>query len=292
MRCGILAIRSARAIVNMRLPFSTRQIVTVAAAAAGVLACGIAAHAAWGAAGLIAPIALSVLVILLFVLESRDQQHRLFLRTLREQRSMYTQLEALQHVIRATDPIAPLPAMRSWAASPDLLRELVARILADQPHQVVEASSGVSTLVIAYCLKRLGRGKVRSLEHDPMYAERARQLIKEHGLDGFAEVIDAPLVEQGIGGSMLRWYDLSKADLAGPIDLLVVDGPPDTTGPQARYPALPLLKHLLAPGALVVLDDGARDDERAIVKRWAELVPGAELRYLELEAGAWMLHVP
>ena len=150
----------------------------------------------------------------------------------------------------------------------------------------------LSTLVIAYCLKRLGRGKVRSLEHDPVYASRTRQLITEHGLGSFAEVIDAPLVEQRADGAMLRWYDCSKAGLAGPIDLLVVDGPPDTTGPQARYPALPLLKHLLAPGSLVVLDDGGRDDERFIAKRWADLVPGAELRYLELEAGAWMLRLP
>lgn len=285
-------MRSAPWLVHMRLPFSIRQIVTVVGAAVAVLACGLAAHALWGTSGLAAPMALSVLAVLLFVLESRDHQHRLFLRTLQEQRSMYTQLEALQHVIRATEPIAPLPAMRSWAASPDLLRELVARILAEKPTQVVEASSGVSTLVIAYCLKRLGRGKVRSLEHDPIYAARTRQLITEHGLGAFAEVIDAPLVEQRADGAMLRWYDCSKAGLAGPIDLLVVDGPPDTTGPQARYPALPLLKHLLAPGSLVVLDDGGRDDERFIAKRWADLVPGAELRYLELEAGAWMLRLP
>jgi len=276
----------------MSLPFSTKQIIAIVAAAIIIGASGPVAHALLGEWGVAVPFALATLVLLLFVLESRDHQHRLFLRTLQEQRSTYTQIEALLHVIRVTDPVAPLPAMRSWAASPDLLRELVSRILAERPRDVVEASSGVSTIVIAYCLKRLGGGKVRSLEHEPVYAARTRQLIAEHGLEAFAEVIDAPLVSQPIGDARMRWYDISKAVLPAAIDLLVVDGPPDTSGPQARYPALPLLKDRLAPDALVVLDDGAREDERAIAKRWAQLVPGAELRYLELEAGAWSLRMP
>jgi predicted O-methyltransferase YrrM len=276
----------------MSLPFSTKQIIAIVTAAIIIGASGLVASAFLGEAGMAVPIALATVVLLLFVLESRDHQHRLFLRTLQEQRSTYTQLEALLHVIRATDPVAPLPPMRSWAASPDLLRELVSRILAERPREVVEASSGVSTIVIAYCLKRLGGGMVRSLEHEPVYAARTRQLIAEHGLEAFADVIDAPLVSSRTGNAELRWYDLSKAALPSSIDLLVVDGPPDTSGPQARYPALPLLKDRLVPGALVVLDDGARADERAIARRWTELVPGAELRYIELEAGAWMLRMP
>jgi hypothetical protein len=52
------------------------------------------------------------------------------------------------------------------------------------------------------------------------------------------------------------------------IDLLFVDGPPKATGPQARFPAIPVLLSQLSDDALIVLDDTAREDERAISDRW------------------------
>ena len=52
------------------------------------------------------------------------------------------------------------------------------------------------------------------------------------------------------------------------IDLVFVDGPPGTTGPLARYPALPVLRDRCAPGARFILDDAARPDERTIINRW------------------------
>ncbi|MFZ1692611.1 MAG: class I SAM-dependent methyltransferase [Flavobacteriales bacterium] len=276
----------------MSQSIARKQLLVVLGAAVAVAASGIGAHAIWGSAGLVLPMALGVAAIVLAVFESRAYQHAIYLRVLQEQRSTYAQIESLIGVTRAIDPVLPLPAMRSWAASPDLLRVIVSRILADKTASVVEASSGVSTLVIAYCMKRNGAGKVVALEHDPEYAQRTRDALAEHGLLNFAEVIDAPLVRQQIGADAHLWYDLSRARLPSTIDLLVVDGPPDTSQHMARYPAVPLLKHLLKPGALVLLDDGARADERAAAKRWAESVPGSTLRYLELEAGAWMLRMP
>jgi hypothetical protein len=52
------------------------------------------------------------------------------------------------------------------------------------------------------------------------------------------------------------------------IDLLIVDGPPHDVSKWARYPAIPLLKHKLHEDTIVLLDDGARDDETAIVAAW------------------------
>ena len=53
----------------------------------------------------------------------------------------------------------PLPPMGGWAIGPDFAAELVSIVLAAKPRVIVEASSGVSTLLIAYCLEQLGSGE-------------------------------------------------------------------------------------------------------------------------------------
>lgn len=40
----------------------------------------------------------------------------------------------------------------------------------ERPELIVDTGSGVSTLVAAYALQKLGRGKVVALEHDRAYA--------------------------------------------------------------------------------------------------------------------------
>lgn len=55
--------------------------------------------------------------------------------------------------------------------------------------------------------------------------------------------------------------------------MLVVDGPPAATGPQARYPSLPMLIDRLAKNATVVLDDAHRRDELKIVEEWEASFP-------------------
>jgi hypothetical protein len=215
----------------------------------------------------------------------------LFVRQVTDSRRQFAQMEALQGVLHTLDPVLPLPATRGWAASPDLLREIVLQVLTEPTELVVEASSGTSSLVLGYCMKRLGKGRVVSLEHDPEYAARTRKAVRDHGLEAHVTVLDAPLVEHTMDGQRQLWYDLSALVLPGPVDLLVVDGPPDTVQPLARYPALPLLRHHLASGARVLLDDGDRQDERAMAKRWAGSCPGASLHYLDFEAGAWLLRL-
>jgi hypothetical protein len=87
-------------------------------------------------------------------------------------------------------------------------------------------------------------------------------------LTKYVEVVHAPLVDVDVAGETFRWYDLSKLEGLTDLDIVFVDGPPGTTGPLARYPALPLLRDRCAPGARFILDDAARPDERAIVQRW------------------------
>lgn len=201
----------------------------------------------------------------------------------------YRQLEALISLYTVIKPDLPLPPARGWAASPDLLKRLTEILLQKQPKLVVEAGSGLSTLITAYCLKRNGKGKVISLEHNAPYAEATRRVIAFHGLQDIATVVHAPLTEVDIDHNKWLWYDLGKVSIDLPIDLLTIDGPPDTTQPLARYPALPLLFGHLDHNATILLDDGIREDERETVARWEKEFPEMTCEYLGLEKGAFIL---
>ncbi len=168
---------------------------------------------------------------------------------------------------------APLPPMTGWAAHPELAALLARRVLCARPSLVVEAGSGVSTLVHAYALEKNGSGRVVSLDHEPTYAARTRDEIEALGLANHAEVVDAPLVEHRLRHGTMLWYSLERLP-PGPIDLLLVDGPPVGLQSLSRYPAVPLLVDRLTDGAWVVLDDADRASERAVVERWLAEYPG------------------
>lgn len=162
----------------------------------------------------------------------------------------------------------PLPPMRLWRIAPDFATVLVSVMRQHQPRLVVEIGSGVSTIITSYVLKEQNAGRVVSFEHEQGFARVSADEVAEHGLSAWAEVRTAPLRDVTIGGENWRWYDPAMfADLNG-IDLLTVDGPPESTGDFARYPALPMLFDRLNPGALILVDDYLRDAEYLMVKRW------------------------
>ncbi|NJK55994.1 MAG: class I SAM-dependent methyltransferase [Pleurocapsa sp. SU_5_0] len=202
-----------------------------------------------------------------------------------------TQIESLFSIFSTLKPQLPLPTTRGWAASPDLLKEIISLIHRQKPQLVVEASSGVSTLIIAYCLQRLGTGKLISLEHESKFAQATQSHLSLHGLDDVATVIYAPLVEVEINGAKWLWYDLTKVKIPEAIDLLIVDGPPGTTQKLARYPAVPMLHEKLSKDAMVMLDDGARADERRIVEQWMAEFKMSHSEYLPLEKGAYLIQM-
>lgn len=203
-------------------------------------------------------------------------------------RGLYAQVEDLIALQQGLGAEAPLPRMRGWAAGPELMRFLFEEVAARGGARVLECGSGTSTVVLAYALRALGSGRVTALEHDPAFAARTRREIAERGLGEWAEVVDAPLTAVDIDGESWRWY-LPAALPGGEIDVLVVDGPPGRTGPQARYPALPVLLSQLRSDAAVVLDDADRPDERAIVARWCADFEEFTAERLPFERGAVVL---
>jgi len=205
----------------------------------------------------------------------------------KEIKQTFRQLEALQNLSAVLPANDVLPASRGWAASPDLLAVLVDLIISARPSLVVECGSGASTLWLALAMRRFEiDGRIIALDHDPVFGGKTRDFLARHDVRDLAEVRDAPLESFSLDGETYSWYARQAwEDLTG-IDLLFVDGPPATTGHQARYPALPLLSRSLSPVATVVLDDLVVPDMQEVLRLWLDAYPdfGSELLPLEKQA--------
>lgn len=205
--------------------------------------------------------------------------------------SSFRQLEALYGVYLDLGLKKSLPPTRRWAASPDLLKQLSTYALQARPKTIVECGSGVSTIVLARCAQLNGAGFVYTLEHSPEAAEQTRRNLKQHGLEEYVAVLEAPLRTYALGGQSWSWYSLEGLPEAG-IDMLFVDGPPAATQNLARYPAGPLLLTRLTPGAAAFLDDANRGDEKRIVERWARELPAYKRGQLDCEKGCIFFWAP
>jgi predicted O-methyltransferase YrrM len=202
----------------------------------------------------------------------------------------YRQIESLFSLFFTLNPALPFPDMRGYAASPDLLKKIIEIILTKKPSLVIEASSGISTLVIACCLKRLGKGKVVSLEHDAKYAAISKNFISFHNLEEIATIVYAPLKAFEINSQKWLWYNIDCFKIDQPIDILVVDGPPGNIQKLSRYPALPLLYGRLNRKSIIILDDGHREDEKKIVTLWEKEFSHISSEFLNLEKGAYVIY--
>jgi predicted O-methyltransferase YrrM len=196
---------------------------------------------------------------------------------------VYQQFEALEQLLPLLKLTAPLPPSRGWAASPDFLLSLYEISKRSKPRVVVELGSGVSTLVLA----KSGAKKIVSLDHSIEYGEQTRSMLKDHRVRG-VEIRIGDLEIYPAGHS---WY--SKASLKGleKIDLLVIDGPPSATNPDARFPALENLLPLLSPKATIILDDANRADERKLADAFLAAMPNHRLRFLHHEKGTAIIEV-
>jgi methyltransferase family protein len=185
----------------------------------------------------------------------------------------------------------PIPA-NEWAIDAIFAEVVVTEIERREPGLVVECGSGVSTLLFASCLEALGVGRLVTFEHDEEFASQTDSLARHCGCANRVEIVVGPLRPHRLGGQEVLWYSgLEALDGQEPVEILVVDGPPGTTAPLARYPALPLLFPFLAPGASVFLHDGKRAAERETARRWGVEV-GFEPVYVDSPLGGWLLRAP
>ena len=196
----------------------------------------------------------------------------------------YQQIEVLIPLLNDLNIIKKLPNTRGYAASPDYLYKITDTIKKNNPNLILEAGSGVSTLIAAYTIKKYGRGKIISLDHNEIYAKKTRQELKKHNLEKYADVIYAPLKENNLDDNKnLRWYDTDKFNINKKIDLFIIDGPPKNTKKSKfpRYPALPLMLDKIQIGSTIILDDARRKNEQETIKLWKKEYSFFEFDYID-----------
>jgi predicted O-methyltransferase YrrM len=201
----------------------------------------------------------------------------------------YEQLEAYVDLRSLIQPRAPMPSLRGWAASPDVLRFLAQTVRQRRPKLIVECGSGSSGIWLGYFAEQIKPARVVCLEHDERFWRTSRDLVRAHDLDDVVEVRLAPLVDWKRGEQTYSWYDTAALEDLTDIGLLFVDGPPGTTGPQARFPAVPLLFPRCDDDAVIVLDDADRDEEVAVSDAWLDEHPELERVTLRFDKGAHVL---
>jgi predicted O-methyltransferase YrrM len=177
---------------------------------------------------------------------------------------------------------------RGWSASPDFLYELVQSLEVHKCSNILEVSSGLSTLVCAKWVQNQNvESSVTSIESSKYHLEKTAKSIDNEGLSQFSQLIHAPISEK----SGVLWHDSEVLDrqLDGPYDCLIVDGPPATENKLARFPALDVLMPHLADSCLIILDDYIRQGEREIVKRWLKTYPLSVVSSPQTEKGMIVL---
>ena len=151
-----------------------------------------------------------------------------------------------------------------FTANIDYLAE-VARLAAVTPGPVLECGSGLTTLLLGALAGRRGV-EVWSLEHDPEWRRRVAAALREH-VAGHVYLWFAPLSDYG----EFVWYAAPLPLMPEAFRLVVCDGPPgDTRG--GRVGLLSVIGDRVPAGAVILLDDAARDGERHAVRRWMHAV--------------------
>jgi predicted O-methyltransferase YrrM len=180
-------------------------------------------------------------------------------------------LSVLPH-LKLEGVLPPFPH-QGFEVTGELAAYLFRQVRRHRPKLIFELGSGSSTVLLAASARATGVGRVVSIEHDHDHLARTEQFLKQTDLSEYVELVAVPLREQDFGSLRLHWYDLAPylRGLNEKIDLLFVDGPPGKLQTFSRYPALPVLIPHLAPNALILVDDGLREDETTIVEMWREL---------------------
>jgi len=182
-------------------------------------------------------------------------------------------VEASNQLRELIKPTTVLPPTGGWAVDARTLLVIAQTIRRRKPRYVVELGSGTSTVWLGYLLREYG-GRLLSIEGQEAYASIVRDAVEEHELQSTVDLRVVPLADIEVEGAVWRWYADVPTHVSAPIDLLLIDGPPKATGPLARFPALPVLRHKLAPDAVIALDDASRPEEDEIMRRWLDSTPG------------------
>lgn len=197
------------------------------------------------------------------------------------------QLEAFLDIQSFFNHGEHLPVMHGWPVSPDFARYLIQLLEKNHYELILEFGSGTSTVIMAKTLEHLKSAGANkpvteqvAFEHLKEYHDQTFASLETVNLSQSVQLVLAPLQPyQAPNGNTYAYYSCHDklAELADNLSaraikiLMVVDGPPGSTGKHARYPALPaVLAHFNKNTIDVLLDDYVRADEKEVGALWEE----------------------
>ena len=199
----------------------------------------------------------------------------------------YNQLTEFIQLNKRIHPETILPITRGYAGSPDFLNIILDSINDLNPKLIIEASCGVSSIVISDLISQKDIDTQHiALEHDEKYLNKCQSKIRSKR----SKIIHAPLKDHQIEGKSWKWYDISKVEFSKKIDLLIIDGPPAHLQDNSRFPALPLLINHMAETATIIMDDFDRKAEQRIIKLWGNKYDFS-VEYIPTEKGTGIIRL-
>ena len=140
----------------------------------------------------------------------------------KEQGRLEANLQAefqLRDMLSASESSKPKAAITPlnprWQLSSQAMHEVVRHVLLEEPKVVVECGSGGSTMWIGRALRRVGEGRLISLENSADWVVTVTGLLQREGLS-VVEVRHAPLEPIQVAGHEQLWYSASAlADMEG-----------------------------------------------------------------------------
>jgi hypothetical protein len=172
----------------------------------------------------------------------------------------------------------------SWSAQTEYLSACLEHVR-DSDGPILECGSGLSTILAGAVAQSRGT-RIFSLEHDPKWAARTQKYLNKYRIYSVTMAV-APIRSYGD----FDWYSLpSLQTIPGKIAMVICDGPPGGTR-GGRYGLVPVMLDKLRADCIILLDDGARDGERAVAARWGQMLAtnpeliGKEKPFIRLRAG-------
>lgn len=201
----------------------------------------------------------------------------------------YRQIESLFSIYSSLNIESILPPFRGWAISPDFASLILSKMKETRPTNILECGSGISTVLIAYYLKKINKGHLYSFEHDKEYAESTVDLLKRHDLLPYVTIFNTDLIDHDINGKSWKWYNTDQMNKDIKFDLVIIDGPPFQVQPKSRYPALPILDNFFNPNAVILIDDCAREQDNEVINDWLAEFKNYDSQWFDTEKGAYVL---
>ena len=223
----------------------------------------------------------------------------------KETRNITKQMEAYWRIQAVLNNQLSAPSMHGWPISADFAVLLIDTIKYENFDYIIEFGSGTSTFIICQALiknNKINNTKFFSFEHLDKYFSATQSLLERISIgDAPVFLIKSPLVDYSDDNGDYKFYDVSRLlldqkSIERPKVLVIVDGPPSSTGKNARYPALPIiLEKFQGANISLILDDSDRDEEKEVVSIWRSYLNSKNFSFkeekIQLEKGALLIKV-